>query len=249
MKRIFAIIFLVALICSSAQATWRSKVRAGDKLYEKGQYDEALIKYLEALNEKGDSTLISFNLGNVFQAQEKFEDAGKSFLPALTSPDSALRAEALYNLGNALFGQEKYDEAVEAYKSALRLQPRQMDYLHNLQLAEYLKQRQQEQQQQQNQKQNQQQNKDQQQDQQQQDREQQKEQQQEQQEEQNQQEEQQQDQQTQEEEQQPQQAQADSLMSPEDALRLLNALMSDEKQVQENLHRKQPVEGEVGKDW
>lgn len=251
MKRIFSIGLILCLGFTTAQASWRSKVRAGDKLYEEGHYDDALVKYLEALNDKGDSTLVSFELGNVYQAQEKFDDAGRSFLPSLTSPDSSLRANALYNLGNALFGQQKYQEAAEAYKSALKLQPRQIDYLHNLQLAEYLLKHQPPQQQQQQQNQ---QNKDKNQDQQKQNdqqNQQQKDQQQQNKEQQQQQKQPSEEEQQQEKQQQEQQqmAQADTTLSKQDAERLLNALLSNEKQVLENLHPKQTGKGTAGKDW
>lgn len=231
--------FLLAYPVAS-QASWRGKVRSGDKLYEKEKYDDALVKYLEALGGKGDSTLIHFDLGNVFQKQEKFPEAGQSFQSSILARDSLTRADALYNLGNALVGAQKYPEAVKAYKSALNLHPEQRDYLHNLELALRLMKKPPEQQQKQDQ-QNQNkkdQNKDQQQqDQQKQDQQQKDQQQKEQPEQQNQQN---------QDQQQPQMAGA---MSKEEAERLLNAIQTDEKQVQENLHKQAAVEAGVAKDW
>lgn len=240
------------IVAGQIQAGWRSQVRAGDKLYEEGKYDEALVKYLEALSQKGDSTYAKFGLGNVFQNQEKFEEAAKSFQTILTSSDSLTRGEGFYNLGNALVGARQYDKAIQAYKQALRLNPGQMDYLHNLELAMHLMENPPPQQQQssggQNDQQKQDQKQDQQQSQEQKQQEQEADQEQQQQEQSEQEQEQAQHEQQKQQEEQMQAAQADS-MSRQDAERLLNALQIDEKQVQENLHRKRAAEAGVGKDW
>jgi tetratricopeptide (TPR) repeat protein len=237
----------LALIAPSSSASWRASVRAGDKAYEKQQYDQALVQYLEALGQKGDSSLIQFDLGNVFHAQENFAEAGKAFQKTLTSPDSLARADALYNLGNALVGAQKFQEAAAAYKTALKLRPRQQDYLHNLQLAQTLLKRQQQQQQQQQNQDNQ--DKKDQKDQQDQQQQSQQEKDQQQAEQQKQQEQQQQQNQQEQQQQEQQMAQGDSVMTRQDAERLLNALQYNEKQVQENLQRKQPTEIGVEKDW
>lgn len=220
---------------------WRADVRAGDKAYEHQKYDESLIRYLEALNSKGDSTLIRYDLGNVFHAQEKYDEALKSFQSALSGADSLTRADALYNAGNALFGMQKYPEAAAAYKSALRLRPGQDDYLHNLQLALHLLKRQQQNQQNQS------------------DRNERKDQQDQKQQEKSQDEQKQQQQNPQQQDQQPQDKESEQQdppqtahkdqMSREDAERLLNALQKDEKRIQENLHRQKAVESGVKKDW
>lgn len=240
--RILIAVLAFSMVVNAVQAGWRSQVRSGDKLYEQGQYDEALVKYLEALGQEGDSTLIKFGLGNVFHAQEKFDDAGQAFASALVSPDNSVRADAFYNLGNALVGAQQYDKAVEAYKTALKLKPGQMDYLHNLELAQHFLQNPPPQQQSpggqdEQEPQDQQQEQDQGQDQKQQD-----------QEAEQQQQEQQSEQDQQQQEQPEQQMQAEE-MSKEDAERLLNALQTDEKQVQENLRKKTAVEAGKGKDW
>ncbi|RJP82966.1 MAG: tetratricopeptide repeat protein [Candidatus Zixiibacteriota bacterium] len=250
---LYRILLIAALVtaASPSHASWRTQVRAGDKAFSQEKYDEALVKYLEALGAEGDSALIGFDLGNVYQKQDKFPEAAQQFQSRIASGDSLERADALYNLGNALMGLEKYPEAAQAYKTSLQAQPRRPDALHNLELALRLMERQQQQQQQQNQQNQEQQDqdqKDQDQQQQNQDQQQQDQQQQEQQPDQQAQ----QDQQQQQEEQQAQQQQQQPMagqMSREEAERLLNALQMDEKQVQENLHRQQAVEVGVEKDW
>jgi Ca-activated chloride channel homolog len=269
MKRIILIILVLPLLVMPASATWRSKVRSGDKLLEQGKYDDALVKYLEALSQNGDTTHINYDIGNVLQGQEKFKEAGQAFLGTAAKRDSLGQADALYNLGNALFGEQKYQEAAGAYKSALKMKPAEQDYLHNLALAENLLKKQQQQQNkdnkdnkdskdQKNQDKNQdkdQQKKDQQK-QDQQNKDQQKQDQQKQQEDKQKQQQDQQQQnpdstQAQKQTQNPDSSQAQQVgqLSKEEALRLLNAIQSDEKRVQENLHKQPVTEGGTAKDW
>jgi len=244
--RIITITLILCTVSINADANWRSKARTGEKLYEKGEYDEALIKYLEALEDEGDSTQIAFGLGNIFHSQEKFEEVGGLFQSSLGSSDSLFNADALYNLANALAGGQKYEEALEAYKAALRINPGQADYLHNLEIAQHLLEKAPEQEQEQCD------DCDDNQDQQEQDQQEQEQQQQEQSEEEQQEQEQQQqqqdEQQEEQQEQEQQQAQVDS-MSMEDAERLLNALQTDEREVLENLKKQEAEEGQRGKDW
>ncbi len=54
---------------------------------------------------------------------------------AIESGDPGLAAPAWYNLGNALYRQQRFQESAEAYKQALRIDPGEIDYKHNLELA------------------------------------------------------------------------------------------------------------------
>ena len=95
-RRKVIIILTLLLTVTTVHAGWRSKVRQADKLYEEGEYNEALIKYIEALEQSGDSTFVKFGVGNVFQAQEKFQEAGQSFQASLMNPDSLIRELTKY---------------------------------------------------------------------------------------------------------------------------------------------------------
>ena len=54
---------------------------------------------------------------------------------AIESGDPALAAPAWYNLGNGLYRRQRFQESAEAYKQALRIDPGEIDYKHNLELA------------------------------------------------------------------------------------------------------------------
>ncbi len=127
----------------------RAQVQEGNRLYSEGRFDDAHQKYLEALLEDPESSLIRFNDGNALYQNQDFQRAMERFLEAAESGDPELRNAAWYNLGNALFRAQQLQESLDAYKQALRTNPSDTDAKHNLERV--LEQMQQEEQQQQEQ--------------------------------------------------------------------------------------------------
>lgn len=247
MRYILLIISLCMAVGSYAQRTDRDFVRRGNKLYADSLFVKAEVEYRRALDVNPQSMEAMYNLGNSLLAQQKAEEAMKlyqaaaSLIPAggrniaVADEDKMKLAQIYHNMGVLLQSSQQLDACIEAYKSALRNNPRDHETRYNLTLA--MKQRQQQQQeQQQNQDQ---QNQDQQKEEEKQE--------QEQQEQQNQQEQEQQEQQ----EQQQQQPQEQQDMSKENAEQMLNAIMQDEKEIQEKVQKAmqevQPRRFE--KDW
>lgn len=243
MRYILLIISLCMAVGSYAQRTDRDFVRRGNKLYADSLFVKAEVEYRRALDVNPQSMEAMYNLGNSLLAQQKAEEAMKqyqaaaSLIPAggrniaVADEDKMKLAQIYHNMGVLLQSSQQLDACIEAYKSALRNNPRDHETRYNLTLA--MKQRQQQQQeQQQNQDQ---QNQDQQKEEEKQEQEQQ----------QNQQE---QEQQQQEQQQQPQEQQD---MSKENAEQMLNAIMQDEKEIQEKVQKAmqevQPRRFE--KDW
>lgn len=231
------------VIGSYAQRTDRDFVRRGNKLYADSLFVKAEVEYRRALDVNPQSMEAMYNLGNSLLAQQKAEEAMKqyqaaaSLIPAggrniaVADEDKMKLAQIYHNMGVLLQSSQQLDACIEAYKSALRNNPRDHETRYNLTLA--MKQRQQQQQEQQ-------QNQDQQ------NQDQQKEEEKQEQEQQNQQEQEQQEQQ--EQQQQPQEQQD---MSKENAEQMLNAIMQDEKEIQEKVQKAmqevQPRRFE--KDW
>ena len=241
------IISLCMAVGSYAQRTDRDFVRRGNKLYADSLFVKAEVEYRRALDVNPQSMEAMYNLGKALLAQQKAEEAMKqyqaaaSLIPAggrniaVADEDKMKLAQIYHNMGVLLQSSQQLDACIEAYKSALRNNPRDHETRYNLTLA--MKQRQQQQQeQQQNQDQ---QNQDQQKEEEKQE--------QEQQEQQNLQEQEQQEQQ----EQQQQQPQEQQDMSKENAEQMLNAIMQDEKEIQEKVQKAmqevQPRRFE--KDW
>ena len=234
------IISLCMAVGSYAQRTDRDFVRRGNKLYADSLFVKAEVEYRRALDVNPQSMEAMYNLGNSLLAQQKAEEAMKqyqaaaSLIPAggrniaVADEDKMKLAQIYHNMGVLLQSSQQLDACIEAYKSALRNNPRDHETRYNLTLA--MKQRQQQQQEQQ-------QNQDQQK----------KEEEKQEQEQQNQQEQEQQEQQ----EQQQQQPQEQQDMSKENAEQMLNAIMQDEKEIQEKVQKAmqevQPRRFE--KDW
>ncbi|MBK8575416.1 MAG: VWA domain-containing protein [Elusimicrobia bacterium] len=91
-----------------------------------------------------------FRLGHALYLEQSYAAAGEAYekvASAVTHPPS--KAAAVYDAGNAFYRQGKLDQAIEQYKQALRLNPKDADAKHNLELAQKLDKMQKEQQKQQ----------------------------------------------------------------------------------------------------
>ena len=139
MKRIVYLIFTLAVtlfVATDAQAQkWpeRSRVRRGNRAYERLDYDRAEERYREAQQLSDTCFEATFNLGDALYKQQKFDEAEKVFtaLAADSTRNNLDRAHSYYNLGNSLFQQKKYQEALAAYKRSLRLNPADLETKYN----------------------------------------------------------------------------------------------------------------------
>ncbi len=113
----------------------RTELNDGNRLYEEGRFPEAHEKYLEALRDAPDLPLALFNDGNALYQTEEYDRALDAYRRAIEAGDPALAAPSWYNLGNALYRQRRFEESIEAYKQSLRIDPGEVDYKHNLELA------------------------------------------------------------------------------------------------------------------
>lgn len=262
MKKLLILITLLPL--SVFSQIEKIDTKKGNDEYQSGRYDQAIEEYTKALEKDPEYMKALFNTGNALQqkarrlmekaqAAEDQEEKKKLMEEAKTTSQKAASQfasvskaaktneeinKAQYNLGNARLMSGDIEASIEAYKEALRKQPEDDDARYNLAYAQHLKKKQQQQQQQQQKNQDQQnqdqQNKDQQ--------------------KQDQKEQEKQDQQNQdqkkEEEQEGQQQQPQQL-SKEEAEQLLQALMKQEKDLQEDLkkQKRKAQRIKIEKDW
>ncbi|MFH0991974.1 MAG: VWA domain-containing protein [bacterium] len=240
LARGLSVLFLLSLAGSLSAQTVRSHIKSGNNSYEDAKYPDAEISYKKALEKQTDSKEATFNLGNAYYKQQRFDESLRSYNQTIASTkDAGEQSKAMYNLGNSLFKSNKVQESLEAYKHALRLNPSDEDALYNYLLArERLKQEQQQkkdnkdnkdqknqQQQQQNQKQNDQQKK------------------------QDQQKQQQNNQQQQAKQDQVNQQQKKNQMPKDQAERILEAMRNNEKDVQKQIRKREAVNVRIEKDW
>ncbi|MCE9539072.1 MAG: tetratricopeptide repeat protein, partial [Bacteroidetes bacterium] len=89
----------------------------------------------------------SFNLGDAYYKQGKYEEAAEQFqlLTHRASSKDTL-SKAYHNLGNALMQTKKYQEGLDAYKNALKNNPDDEDTRYNLAYAQQMLKQQQQQQ-------------------------------------------------------------------------------------------------------
>lgn len=139
MKRtIYLMVMLIAALALAipAQAQkWpeRSRVRRGNRAYERLDYDRAEERYQQALELSDTCFEAKFNLGDALYKQQRYDEAEKIFtaLAADSTRSDLDRAHSFYNLGNSLFQQKKYQEALSAFKRSLRLNPADLETKYN----------------------------------------------------------------------------------------------------------------------
>jgi tetratricopeptide (TPR) repeat protein len=215
-----------------AQKTDRDYLRSGNRLYADSLFVKAEVDYRKALEANPKSADAMYNLGNALLMQQKADDAMKQYQAAAKlETDKGKLAEIYHNMGVILQSAKQYPQCIEAYKQSLRNNPKDDETRYNLALAQkLLKDQQQNQDQNQDQQDQKQDQKDDKQDQN---------------------KDQQQDQQDKKEQQPPQQQQQQKdEMSKENAQQLLNAVMQDEKNVQDKMKKQLEIRGKkLEKDW
>ena len=222
---------MVLLCCTTVvfgQKSERDYMRSGNKLYNDSLFVKAEVDYRKALELNPKSTDAMYNLGNALLMQNKAKEAMEQF-DAVTriEKDKGKLARAYHNMGVILQSSKQYPQCIEAYKQSLRNNPHDDETRYNLALAQKMLK---DQQQQQNQDKQQEQKQDQKQDDQ---KDQNKE-------------------QNEDQKKQPQQNQQQNKneMSKENAEQLLNAVMQDEKNVQDKVKKQIQVSGKkLEKDW
>lgn len=131
----FMLVVAVAMAIPAQAQKWpeRSRVRRGNRAYERLDYDRAEERYKQALELSDTCFEAKFNLGDALYKQQRMDEAEKIFaaLAADSTRSDLDRAHAYYNLGNSLFQQKKYQEALSAYKRSLRLNPADLETKYN----------------------------------------------------------------------------------------------------------------------
>jgi len=243
MKQIFLIALLLFTWVQLFSQEERKYIRQGVRAYNDNKYDKAEVDFRKAEELVPDSPVARFNTGTALYGQEKYKESFEQFTDLAQQETDPKNAAAIWhNAGNALLQKKEYAKSIEAYKNSLRLNPADQDTRYNLAYAQKKLLEQQQQQQQQQDKQDQNKNKEDQQNNKQ---------------NQDQQDDKQDDQkdqsskQDQQEQKQDKQQQQQQAIPREEAERLLNALLSQEKEVKEKVDKAkaQAAKIKTEKDW
>jgi len=151
----YALLILLILSHLASADEYRSKINEGYDLYKNGEYDKAMQSFKDAGILRPDHALPSYDQGTALYKSNDFQGAADAFATSVSKNDPRLKADSYYNAGNSYVKAQQYDKAIQSYIDALKINARDQDYKHNLEMALLQKQMQQQQQKQdQNQKQN-----------------------------------------------------------------------------------------------
>lgn len=225
-KYLLFIVFLLFTAGISAQKAERDYIRKGNRMFKDSMFVNAEVNYRKALENNPQSAVSMYNLGNTLSQQQKFKDAMEQYVAAgRIEKDKVKLSQIYHNMGVLFQAGKDYAQAVDAYKMSLRNNPSDHETRYNLALAQKMLKEQQK-------NQNQDQNKEKKQDQK---------------------EEKQNDQKKEDKKDQkpPQPEKKENEMSKENAEKLLNSVMQDEKNVQDKVKKQQKViqSGRLEKDW
>lgn len=172
MKRfsfIIALVFAMLCSCSNTEETTsqtsnrgeRRYIAQGNEQFAKGNYEDAMNSYREALKENPQSPEALFNNGvaTMAVARERMikgkkdaeqdsttmklmDEAVQSYsaVAMMRGRATPIAAYACYNIGNNYFLTEKLDEAEASYRNALRLMPNFNEARRNLRITQLKKQ-------------------------------------------------------------------------------------------------------------
>ncbi len=139
--RIILIVILIAAVAGH-EAAGQAKnrlLREGNRLYQKELFDESELSYRRALEKDIESPQARFNLGNSLYKQERFDEATRYFGELADDiEDPVNRSRVFHNLGNSLLMSQQVRQSIEAYKEALRNNPGDEETRYNLAFARQL---------------------------------------------------------------------------------------------------------------
>lgn len=117
----------------------KALIRRGNEAFQRGDYATAADFYSRSRQKKTDNPTAGFNLGAALYRLGK-NDSVRTVLQEVLrkNPSPELAAKAWHNVGNSYLSERKPQEAIEAYKNALRLNPDDDDTRYNLAYAQRL---------------------------------------------------------------------------------------------------------------
>ena len=131
-RPVLTLLLLAALIGGCGADALRQRNEEANRLYDAGDYADALAGYQKLITERPDIDEFSYNAGNALDRLGAYERAVTETQRALPPLDPALGARTYYALGNHLLALQRLEEAYVAYRNALLLDPTDQDAKFNL---------------------------------------------------------------------------------------------------------------------
>ena len=147
-------LFLAVSLGEAAAHTDKEEVRAGNRHFDDGEYSEAIIDYLSALEKDSLSLAANYNLASALYEMEDYEQAQKVMEKIMSlAAESGHASDYYYNLANISIANKQYQVAKEALETYLMDHPGDMKAKESYAYVKKKLEQQQQQQQQQNQQQ------------------------------------------------------------------------------------------------
>lgn len=135
MRHYILVIMLAVCAAVSAQND-RQLIREGNRLYRQKQYAQAEVLYRKAIAKKADNPQAVYNLGCALMMQQKDSAAIVQYENATKLEKNKLRqSKSWHNIGVMCQSHKMYGEAVRAYEQSLRLNPSDDETRYNLALC------------------------------------------------------------------------------------------------------------------
>lgn len=118
----------------------------GNKSYKSNNYKEAEIDYRKSLEANPKSNIAKYNLANSLYKQGNYQEAMDKFKELSTENFSKRElSKVFHNLGNSLLEDKKYEESIDSYINSLKNNPKDEETKYNLAYAREMLRKQQEQ--------------------------------------------------------------------------------------------------------
>ena len=135
MPALLYVLLILLPVCSTAQND-NKLIKKGNEAYNKKEYSEAAKQYRQVTEKNPANTTAQHNLGNALYKGDKGGDALEAYDKALEAATTPEdKARIYYNKAVVLQSAKKLPECVEAYKAALKINPADEDARLNLQKA------------------------------------------------------------------------------------------------------------------
>jgi Ca-activated chloride channel family protein len=139
LRQLTLILGCVTLFAATSGQIWQDKTSRknaqGNESYQKKDYTAALEKYIQAQDGKNHQQELSYNIANTLYQQKKYPEATKELEKSVSASNSGLNQKVYFNRGNGFYQMGQYPQAIESYKKALELDPKDRDAKYNLELA------------------------------------------------------------------------------------------------------------------
>lgn len=108
----------------------------GNKSYKTNNYKEAEIDYRKSLETNPNSNIARYNLANSLYKQGNYTEAMEKFKELSNENFSKQElSKVFHNLGNSLLEEKKYEESIDSYINSLKNNPKDEDTKYNLAYA------------------------------------------------------------------------------------------------------------------